>query len=181
MQTRPNGFRSRDALGTLPGVRQVGYDAQIVETNAQVAKRVFAEIADSFPHLMCELAEDANGAIAVSAEFPQQPSLRFPIYLNLQDDELYLNAGGSFCVAWFPCTEADVVCRFKEAVIGLLSGNARIREHHRGGRAVKSELQVCERGNWRTIATSSTLHLPLPWAKTYLILQNPETKPSEIP
>ncbi len=39
---------------------------------------------------------------AVELEIPKQPGLDFDVNLNLQGDELHLNAGTGFWLEWFP-------------------------------------------------------------------------------
>ena len=60
-------------------------------------------------------------------DIPSQPGLLFNVSINLQQDELYLDVGARW-LEWFPCTDADVVAKFREAVRGVLSGTFRIVE-----------------------------------------------------
>ena len=139
----------------------------------EIAKRIFREIIARFPHLKFALQEEPDKQAEVRLELPRQEGLAFDVTLRLQfPDELILDAGSGFTVAWFPCTDTEAAKRYKDAVAGLLAGDHRIREHHRRGEAVKAELQSFENGEWKTFAESSTLHIPLPWRKTYVILQN---------
>lgn len=139
----------------------------------EIAKRIFRDIAARFPGLASELHEEATQWADVRLELPRQSGLAFDVTLTLQNgDELMLAAGSLFTVSWFPCTDAEAAERFSNAAAGLLAGEHRIREHHRDGRAVKAELQSFEDGAWTTFASSETWHLPLPWRKTYVVLQN---------
>jgi len=142
------------------------------ETPKAKALGIFRAIRDAFPHLEMEFAESIDRT-GVDAELhiPAQASLRFDVNLNLQGDELHLNAGALWA-EWFPITDAHVVARYEAAARGLLSGEFRINEHIRGGRAVKAELQEPVGSRWRRVASWSQLHLPLPWRKTYRILRN---------
>jgi hypothetical protein len=99
--------------------------------------------------------------VDVSLQIPTQPGLPFSVGLNLQADELHLNAG-AFWVEWFPCTTAERAQDFQSCVCGLLSGQYRIVETYRGLKAVKAELQRPSRNTWETIATWRKLSLPWP-------------------
>jgi len=110
--------------------------------------------------------------VEVDMDIPTQPGLAFDVNLNLQnDDELHLCAG-SLWVEWFPCVKPEVEEAFLDAVRGVLSGRYRIVETLRGDRAILAKLQRPEADDWVTIATWSTLHLPIPWRKTTRVLRN---------
>jgi hypothetical protein len=114
--------------------------------------RLFEEIRDAFPRLHMRLDNDPEN-VDLEMLIPQQPGLAFDISLNLQGDELHLSAG-AFWLEWFPCTRPDVVEAYRDAVHGLITGAYRIREHHRGGRPFKTELQRPFMDSWQTIGTS---------------------------
>jgi len=104
-------------------------------------------------------------------DIPQQEGLTVPVNLNLQGDELHMNAG-AFRLEWFPCGEEFIQQRYFAAVQGFLSGRLRIREHCRDTRVIKAELQEPQGDGWRTIGTWSTVHVPWPWGKTIQIKRN---------
>lgn len=135
--------------------------------------RLFEHIRDSFPRLSMRLDEDPP-EVDLAMHIPQQPGLAFDMNLNLQGDELHLSAG-AFWLEWFPCAKADVVEAYRRAVHGLISGDYRIREHHRGGRAFKAELQKMEGDDWQTIGTWSGWACPLPRRTIEKVLQNVNT------
>lgn len=132
--------------------------------------RLFEEIRDAFPHLSMRLDHDPPN-VDLNMDIPEQPGLTFDMNVNLQGDELHLNAG-AFWLEWFPCTRPDVVQAYRETVQGLLSGTYRIRERHRGGRPFKAELQKPDYGGWRTIGTWYGWAWPLPRRTFEKILQN---------
>lgn len=133
--------------------------------------RLFEEIRDAFPRLSMRLDQNPRN-VDLNVDIPVQPGLTFDINLNLQGDELHLSAG-AFWLEWFPCTRPDVVQAFREAVHGLLSGAYRIREHYRGGRPFKAELQKPDDdGGWQTIGTWYGWAWPLPRRTFEKVLQN---------
>lgn len=115
--------------------------------------------------------DDNHPQLDLTMDIPAQPGLTFNIHLNLQnEDELHLSAG-SFWNSWFPCTDSEIVEKYIEAVNGLISGEYRIREHLKGGRAFRAELQTLQNGQWQTISNWGTWSLP--WLrKRYKIVQN---------
>jgi hypothetical protein len=130
-------------------------------------------IRSRFPHLDAALGESRPNVDAFF-ELPSQDGLRFPISVNLQGDELHLNAGAFWC-SWFPCTDSERANAFVEAVCGLISGEYRIVEYRRGGleqKALKALLQRPEGVDWATVATYSTLHLPLYFGARRTFLRN---------
>lgn len=109
----------------------------MVDKNEVVAP--FERIQAEFPHLGMKLDYD-DPNVDVSLTIPRQQGLAFDVAVNLQGDELHLNAGALW-LEWFPCDRPEVATDFLDAVCGLLSGSYRIVEHHRGGRPVKAVLQ----------------------------------------
>lgn len=132
--------------------------------------RLFQGISDSFPALKTKI-ELTHPQVDLIMDILYQPGLKFDMSINLQGDELHLNAG-HFWLEWFPCYESDIAKAFVEAVQGLLSGQYRIIEHYRGKRAVKAELQRPKEGSWETIGTWSRLHFPFLGRHTTQVLQN---------
>src|SRR5262249_12437409 len=97
--------------------------------------RLFESIQLAFPHLTMRL-DRQHPHVDLNMDIPSQPGLLFNVNINLQGDELHLDVGALW-LEWFPCTDADVVARFREAVRGVLLGTFRIVEHLRGARAVR--------------------------------------------
>jgi len=109
-------------------------------TPRQIAEVVFADIRAAHAALRMSL-EVVSGSVELELCIPAQPGLAFDVTLSLKDvDELQLGAG-AFWVSWFPCTDASVVRRYREAVDGVLTGQYRILEYRRRGRLVKAYLQ----------------------------------------
>jgi hypothetical protein len=131
---------------------------------------LFASIQSAFPALAMQL-ERSHPEVELLLEIPKQPGLSFGVSLNLQGDELHLNAG-SFWLEWFPCTKHEVREAFTEAAFGLLSGQLRILEHVRGRRAFKAYLQRPTPQGWQTIGTSGWGFSFFPWRATTRVLQN---------
>ena len=130
------------------------------EIDRSAVIRLFEEIRAAFPRLSMRLDQNPPN-VDLDMDIPKQPGLTFGMNLNLQGDELHLSAH-VFWLEWFPCTQPDVVEAYREAVHGLLSGVYRIREHYRGSRAFKAELQKPDGGGWQTIGTWYGLAWPLP-------------------
>ena len=133
--------------------------------------RLFEEIRAAFPHLSMRLDQDPRNVADLNMDIPEQPGLTFDVNLNLQGDELFLNAG-AFCVEWFPCTRPEVVERYRDAVHGLVSGAYRIRERYRGARPIRADLQKPSGNRWRTIASWHALPWPFPVRRSERVLQN---------
>lgn len=132
--------------------------------------RLFEDIRNAFPRLSMRLDEKPS-QVDLNMDIPRQPGLDFDVNLNLQGDELHLSAG-AFWLEWFPCSRPDVVEAYREAVHGLLSGVYRIREHYRGGRPFKAELQKPHEGDWQTIGTWYGWAWPLPRRTVVRVLRN---------
>lgn len=70
-----------------------------------------------------------------------------------------------------------VVCRFVDAVTGLLEGRLRIVEHSRGERLVKAILQRPTGSGWENMSRYYR-GFSLPWLRTrQRVLQNHATEP----
>lgn len=131
---------------------------------------VVEEINRRFPHLCTTLIQD-HAHVDAMLEIHEQQGLLFAVSINLQGDELHLNAGEFRC-EWFPCSKDAVVAWFLEAVCGLLAGDMRIVEYKRGDLGVRAILQRCQSGKWRRVASSfSTAGLIL-WGAKKSVLQN---------
>ncbi len=135
-----------------------------------IARNAIAEILAKYPDV--ETVEDADIPVELSVTVPLQSGVQHEIWLALQNgDELTLGVGHFQC-EWFPCTNAERVDEFVQAVTGWLSGRFRILEHYRGSRCVEAQLQAPDGGDWRTLATWSMLWLPIPFTKTYRVITN---------
>jgi hypothetical protein len=132
---------------------------------------LFEEIRATFPSLRMDLQKE-HPHVALFMDVRKQAGLSFDVNLNLQDDELHLSAG-SFWLEWFPCTDPEITARYREAVIGIVSGQYRILEHCVGKYVVRADLQRPDNQGWQTIGTSSTgLGALIPWWRTTRVLQN---------
>ncbi|HXW08619.1 MAG TPA: hypothetical protein VD833_25535 [Vicinamibacterales bacterium] len=132
--------------------------------------RLFEEIRQAFPHLAMDLDHEP-AQVDLEMNIRQQAGLDFDVSLNLQGDELHLSAG-AFWLSWFPCTRPEIVEAYRDAVHGLLGGAYRIREHSRGGRVFRAELQRLQTGEWQTIGTSHGWAWPFPRGAVVTVLQN---------
>ena len=141
------------------------------ESNRDKAVQLFREVESLFINLKMKLDLEPDN-VDVQLDIPQQDGLLFPVSLNLQNsDALHLNVG-AFCQEWFPCSDEVVSRQYFAAVAGLLSGENRLVEYHRGKRIVKVQLQRPAGEDWETIATWSRLHLPVPLQAKTSVLQN---------
>ena len=135
-----------------------------------IARGVFAEIAKRFPSL--KMIENHDDPVEISITMPVQPGLSHEVWLCLQNrDELGFSAG-HFYIEFFPCTKADRVEKYLDAVTGFLSGKYRIVEHYRRSRCYKAKLQKPEGNHWRTIAMWGTIWIPLSFKKAVKELRN---------
>ena len=122
-----------------------------------------------FPWLIVrELSEHPQ--VDALVELPVQAGLSLPIQLNLQNDELHLVAS-SLWVEWFPCTKAERVEGYVQAVTGLLSGELEIQETFILGRPVSAVLR--RRGEpSECLARWSNLFALLPFPRTRRVVCN---------
>jgi len=134
------------------------------------AQQLFEDVRSSYPHLRMTLSHEHQDPDLL-LEIPRQPGLQFDISLYLDGDELHISTG-EFCVEWFPCSDATVRQQYRVAVDGILSGEYRIVEHYRRGRAVRAELQKPSREGWEAVATCSQMSIPIPWRTTTRVVQN---------
>lgn len=132
---------------------------------------LFRSVQQSFPNLTMTLHTNPDKFDA-ALEIPRQPGLAFNIFLNLQDDELHLEAGESFLLEWFPCTDAGVEADYFATVRGLITGEFRIVEYHGGGEAYRAVLQRPKMGGgWQGHGTWSRVHGPV-WRRRQVVLHN---------
>ena len=136
-----------------------------------LARRVLDDLRVSFPHL--QILDDSDPHLDLGITIPVQAGMTFPIGVNLQGDELHLNAGDAFWVEWFPCTDPEVVAKFREAVWGLIQGSYRIVETYSFGEITTAQLQQPVNGRWKKVATySRAFALRLPFFAKRSILRN---------
>lgn len=126
---------------------------------------LFASVVSEFANLTMSLDIEA-----VELTIPKQPGLDFDVNINLQGDELHLNAGAGFWLEWFPCTDGGVEADFAESVRGLLSGQYRIVEQRRRGHVFKATLQRRTKRGWQNHGTWMRPTWPV-WRSTRTILQ----------
>jgi hypothetical protein len=143
----------------------------MTEVLERQARELFDGLQEEFSQL--HMVIDPNDPnVECSVLIPKQPGLDFDTHLNLQNgDELHLNAGDFWC-SWFPCSDLEVVTRYREAVVGILSGRYRILEYRRWGRVVKADLQAPDAQGWKTVAKSRGAFLPVAWGTTTRELRN---------
>jgi len=136
----------------------------------QVARNIFQRIQDSFPALRVNLIL-TPGNVDMSLEIPIQTGMAFPVNLNLQRDELHLNAG-HFWAEWFPCTEDAVSENYFNSVRRLISGEYRIVETYRYGRAVGAVLEKPNGTGWIRLTSWKNFWIAFPGKSCYRVLQN---------
>lgn len=123
-------------------------------------RAMFAEIQAEFAGLHSRLSENPIPQISLELTFEAQPGLILPVSATLEGDELGLSVGSSFFCEWFPCSDSGVADRFRQCLQGVLSGRLRLVESVRRGHVVKAQLQDCERGHGKPVATWSKLRWP---------------------
>jgi len=139
------------------------------------ALQLFEGLRAEFPGLRIEIdPNDPN--VEISVEIPQQPGLDFRVHLDFQNtDELHLCAGDVFLCSWFPSSDPEVLNRYRDAVLGVVSGQYRIVEYWRWGRGVGADLQAPGPAGWRRVARSRLgllAALPLRWGTAERVIQN---------
>jgi hypothetical protein len=135
----------------------------------QVGDATFAQIRARFPDLSMVI-DGADPNVDIAVDIPQQVGLSFPLHLNLQSDELHLQAG-AFWLEWFPCTKPTIQEAYIEAVTGLLSGTFRIVEVCSGAQVVSAKLQRPDGSGWATIGRTG-IGWALPWNRSERVIQN---------
>ena len=122
--------------------------------------RLFEEIRDAFPRLSMRLDQEPVH-VDLQMDIPEQPGLAFRVNLTpgrrTAPDRWCVLAG---VVSVHPAEH--IVAAYREAVHGLVNGDYRIREHYRGGRAFKAELQRPYGDGWQTIGTWYGWAWPVP-------------------
>jgi hypothetical protein len=136
----------------------------------KIAERAFAEIAARFPHL--HMVKNEGVPVELDITVPIQPGLKHRVSIYLANNDELNFVVCHFWLDWFSCTNPEKVEAYIEAVSGFLSGNYRILEHYRGKKCVRAELQAPSTTGWKTISTSSTIGLTIPWKKTFNEVRN---------
>ena len=133
---------------------------------------VLAVVRRDFPHLTIQVDRNHPHVDAL-AELPAQTGLDFQVSFNLQNaDELHLNVSRLW-VEWFPCRKQDVVDRFTDAVVGILSGRYRVVESYLLGSFAGARLQRPDgKGKWETIHRCTYLLGFVPWLRSQRVVQN---------
>ena len=139
----------------------------------QQALALFEGLRAEFPLLRIDIKPVDAYLLEITVDIPQQPGLDFDVHLNLQnDDELYLCVSDSFRCSWFPSSEPAVTERYRDAVIGVLSGRYRILEYVRRGQVIGSDLEAPTGSGWTKVATSRQGLLPFTFGAKTQALQN---------
>ena len=137
----------------------------------EIAKNLFLEIQAKFPHISMEINEE-HEHVEINVDIPKQNGINYPINLNLQNcDELHIVVSNFWC-EWFPYTDPEILNKYKNIVIGFISGKYRIVEYYKGKYVYKAELQAPKDGTWSTIARWSRLSWPLSFRRSEVIIQN---------
>lgn len=136
----------------------------------EIALGSFGRIRHAFPTLEMHAGETDEDEPQLV--IPRQAGLLFEVALYLSDDVLSLCAGEYFRGDWFPCDDTGVVSRFEDAVSGVLRGELRVVEHHRGSRFRKAILERPAADGWEPLYRHYG-GLTLPWqADRTHVLQN---------
>lgn len=115
----------------------------------EIARRVFGRIRNGFPALEMRAGETEEGEPKL--DILRQAELCFEVSLYLSDDMLSFCVGEHFRGDWFPCIDPEVVSAFEEAVCGVLTGDLRVVERHRGGRFRKAILERPTAAGWEPL------------------------------
>lgn len=127
----------------------------------EIARKTLLDAADASEPLRSSFHVQPIPELDLSLDFDVQPGLGFPVSANLQNaDELQLAVGEVFCCNWFPCNDPRVASEFREAILGILSGEYRVVEFCRNDKPIRAELQRPTGGTWTKVATYSKLRLP---------------------
>jgi len=94
--------------------------------------------------------------------FEKQNGLAFKVIGYLFGDTLHLNAGELWYEV-FPSTDESIRKKYREALIGIISGELRITQYYRNGEPVKAKLEKPSKGKWETLFTWHKFHIPWPW------------------
>jgi len=127
----------------------------------EIARKILLEVAAASKPLRSSFHVQPIPELDLSLDFDVQPGLSFPVSANLQNaDELQLAVGEVFCCNWFPCDDPRVVSEFREAMLGIISGEYRVVEFYRNDKPIRAELQRPTGETWIKAATYSKQRLP---------------------
>lgn len=139
----------------------------------EIARKILLEVAVASELLRSSLHVQPDPELDLSLDFDTQPGLSFPVRVNLQNvDELHLCVGEVFWCEWFPWDDPRVFSEFREAMLGVISGEYRVVEFYRNHKPVRAELQRPTGGTWTKVAMYSRLRLPSPARMRTRILRN---------
>ena len=116
------------------------------------------------------LRQPAESGLDLNLDIPRQRGLLFDVNLNLQIDEVFLEAG-AFRGSWFPCGEESVRRLCRQEVAGLLSGDYRIVESTEARQRRRQECKNPTVPPGRLLRLG-VLNVPLPWPRRRRVLQN---------
>ena len=126
----------------------------------QHAKELAVRATAEFPHLRCDV-DESPGPVDYSAHFPVQPGVAFQVGITLDGDVLQLYAGDAYHQDFFPADATAVASEVEAYVRGLLSGECRVVEQHRGHRpAHAARLEQRIDGTWVVRSEWSRSHIP---------------------
>lgn len=147
--------------------------ADRIEKCFEIARKTLLEVAAASEPLRSSFHVQPIPELDLSLDFDNQPGLGFPVSANLQNaDELQLAVGEVFCCNWFPCDDPCVVSEFRDAMLGILSGEYRVVEYYRNRKPVRAELQRPTGATWAPVATYSKLRFPSLARMSKRILRN---------
>lgn len=126
-----------------------------------MAREVFASLETEFSHLTCRFSEDPHDVVQLELLFPAQPGLCFQVVAHLQGDELCLGVGDAYWSEYFPSEYPEVVLKFQETMRGVIRGDIRLVEYHRGGKIIKARLErQSDAAKWETVGRWATVRWP---------------------
>ncbi|MBY0224604.1 MAG: hypothetical protein K2Q28_02220 [Hyphomicrobium sp.] len=152
--------------------RDLGSDAMTKDLSAgsDAAHQLIATLAKRCPDL--EIVPSEHSAGELGWNIPVQQGLTTELWLSFSNnDEMHFSLE-NFRISFFPCTDSIEGEKFVDAVSGFIDGTYQIIEHYRGSRCVRADLQKPNGDEWETIASSSRLHWPLPYRKTFKTIKN---------
>lgn len=129
----------------------------------KVAVEAFQNIRDAFPNLIVDLNTQTNDSdVELEMNIELQEGLDFGIYLNFQNKDQLHMWSNIMCFEYFPANEPEIVKKFTDAVIGIISGNYRVLQKVRNSIPYTAYLQNQEDEIWITIYTHHR-KFKLPW------------------
>jgi hypothetical protein len=147
-------------------IRTDGWQERLIEKS----RALFAELAERY---RLQIIWDEEAPVEVCCTFPKQEGLDFELSLTLQGDELTLSHDW-FWADLFPGDRPSTWTEFELLADGMLSGEARALVHHCGDPEhwYKTEAQIFENGQWRSVSTGIAPWRRRPFRKQTEIIQN---------